>query len=441
VTDADRLKRELTGLYALARAQRSLRLGLRAFWLGAAGTMLGWGVNALWGWLPNPLSWFLTGLAFALVPFAALAASLLPQSRWVWRLDRRLELQEQVSTAWEVVQKKQGGRLSDSLVEEVAALLPQVRERMLKRGWFLKADLVSTMIVLLLASILLASGWLKPLSDLLNETPAALVPLPAQPRPPDQETQGQPPASQPPQAGAPPQEGPPGGAPPAEAQPGQDPGGSPSPNMGEVGDALRQMGSDISGQAGTYDLGQALENLDLNGAAGALDELNGQLDELSQESLDNLSEAMKDAAGPLGEAGAESLSKDLGEAADALQGENGEANQPLDEVAGDLRDLADQMENSAAGGPNAGIGNSGGTGNPEPLTRLSEEGADFDLPLDDPASSGLLSPAPPDAAGEGTASGSLDSTYQPGDEAFESPLLPNSLPWKWRDVVSEYFQR
>jgi hypothetical protein len=92
----------------------------------------------------------------------------------------------------------------------------------------------------------------------------------------------------------------------------------------------------------------------------------------------------------------------------------------------------------AGDGDGSGAGNSG---SPEPLTRLPGEGGDLELPLDDSSQSGLLSPAPPEAAGDGTASGSLDSTYASGDDIVQSPLLPSSFLWKWRDVVSEYFRR
>jgi hypothetical protein len=65
----------------------------------------------------------------------------------------------------------------------------------------------------------------------------------------------------------------------------------------------------------------------------------------------------------------------------------------------------------------------------------------MELPLEDPSQSGLLSPASPEEGGSGTASGSLDNTSQSGEDVIHSPLLPNSFLWKWRDVVSSYFQR
>jgi hypothetical protein len=80
-----------------------MRLGLRAVWLWLAGVLLAWGANALWGWLPDSRTWFLAGLALSLLPLAEFLRSLSPRSRWVWTMDRRLGLQEQVSTAWSML--------------------------------------------------------------------------------------------------------------------------------------------------------------------------------------------------------------------------------------------------------------------------------------------------------------------------------------------------
>jgi hypothetical protein len=201
------------------------------------------------------------------------------------------------------------------------------------------------------------------------------------------------------------------------------------------------MGSELSEQAGTYDLGQALEQLDLEGAAEALEDLSEQLDELSPESRANLAEAMEEAAEALEDTGQQGLPQDLGEASEALGEDGEEAGEALDQVAGDLRQLAEELQAAGVAGSGAGEGEGNGSGSPEPLTRLQGEGGDLELPLDDSSQSGLLSPAPPEAAGDGTASGELDATHSSGDDVVESPLLPSTFSWKWRDVVSEYFQR
>jgi len=447
MTYRDRLRRQLTGIYSLARKQRNLRLGLRALWLGAGGVILGWGINAIWGWLPNLVSWLLIGLFFASFPLAAILISRSSKSQWVWMVDRLFGLREQVSTAWEVVQKGQDGVLNDALVQDATVVLPKIHSRVSERGWFLRKELVSTLIVLLLGGVVLASLLIQPLSNLLGEPPAAITLPPTLPPfqkeiPADAQVPNQP-AQETPQG----ESGQPGGNSPGDAQTqssqsGENSDGSSNSDLGQVTDTLRDLGSQLSEQAGTYGLGQALENMDLNGSADALEDLNGQLDDLSLESLDNLAEAMRNAAGELGQAGEQNLSSDMEKAADALPETDAETNQALEQVAGDLRQLADALENSGEADAGTEGEQGAGTGSPEPLSRLAGEGGDFELPINDDPGSDLLNPAPSDAeTGDELASGTQDTLRQPGDDIVQSPLLPNSFLWKWRDVVSQYFQR
>lgn len=489
------LSRRVAELHRLARLQRGLRMGLRALWLGGVGAILAWGVNALWGLLPDPLTWLGAALLFALAPLVALVASLTPRAGWVWKLDRLLGLDEQVSTAWELVlggeysareaglgeaqsrkartgntrsrETHPGGtrlsearagipqtgstRLSGALMRDVLDLLPRVRQRMLERGWYIKTDLLAALIVLLLGGVLLGGSLLRPYSELLGDPPPSdALPLPPPPRPLQSQLQQQPAA---PQADGAPggdqqapggeQQNPSGEGESPENQPGQEQGGA-SMDRGAVAEALRELGENLSGQAGTFDLGQALENLDLNEAADALENLQDHLDELSPESRQRLAEALREAAEALRQAGEQTLPPKMLDAAEALldQMEQGES-PDLSQMAENLRRLADEMDPAemAGSGAGAGQGQGGATGAPEPLNRLPGEGGDMDLPLGDAADSGLLNPSPPNAAGDGTASGSLDSSARSGEDAAQSPLLPNTFSWKWRDVVSQFFER
>ncbi len=183
MTNSERLIKQLVELYSLVHVQQSLRLALRSFWLGMTGILVGWGVNALWGWLPNPLTWILIGLAFALVPILMIWGALYPvlfalnpNPGWVWRMDRTLGLREQFSTAWEVAQQKQTGRIDDLLVQDVIGLMPRVRQRALDGGWFRKLDVFLTIAVLLLACSLLISALLKPVFPTASDQPADTAP-------------------------------------------------------------------------------------------------------------------------------------------------------------------------------------------------------------------------------------------------------------------------
>jgi len=449
-----RLNQQLADLQTLVRLQRSVRLGLRALWLGAGGIMLGWGIHHIWGVLESQVAWIAIGLALAAWPLLMLVTSFSAQARWVRNLDVRLGLQEQVSTAWEVVKDKQRTLVSNLLVRDAIELLPRLQQRVLRRGWYLEIDILAALIVFLLAVMLLVSNFIRPYRDQLGGPPVANIPqvLPPPLVPQEQSQQDQ-------QAGANSGEnsggesGQQGGeqngqsqsgagdqAGQGQGQPGNDPG------AGAAADALRQLGQDLSRQAGTYDLGQKLEDLDLNGAAEALEDLQDNLDELSPESRDNLEQALRKAAENMNQAGKADAAQNMQQAAQALEDQNDDAaGEAMGEMADNLRQMAPQVAGQAettGSGQGTGEGQSAGTGGPEPLARLQDEGGELNLPSGDATDSGLLNPSDPNASGEGTASGAQDSTLQPQDETtVQSPLLPSSFLWKWRDVVSQYFQR
>lgn len=475
------LQRQLVELHFLARFQRGLRLGLRSLWLLLTGVLFGWGANTLWGWLPDSRTWLFLGLALGLLPLVGFVASLRRQSQWVWLLDRRLRLDEQVSTAWEVAEKRQPSLVARLLVADVIQLVPRLRGRMLQKGWFLERDLVALMIVMSLGLLVLLSTLIKPYSAPLSEPAlaAALPQISDEPRAEevlegqaqDQEgaqsdapgannpsTEGQERfPKQAPQPGSGESEtGQPGSG---QADSGQSESGQPGPdrasqdsgNSAALQEALGKLGTQLKDQAANNELGLALEDMDLEGAARELEGLAEQLEGLSPETKDQLAQALEESAGDVDAAGQPGLAQDMSSAAGALEQQSRDssrstesARQGLDQLARDLRDLGQEMQ--AAQNPGqasgAGPGGSGGTGSPEPAARLQGEGGNMELPLEGPADpSGLLSPAPPGAAGPGTASGSLDATQGSSEGVVDSFIVPNHFLWKWRDVVSSYFQR
>jgi hypothetical protein len=349
------------------------------------------------------------------------------------------------------------GALSQALVSQAVEALPGIRRRILRRGWFLERDLLALLIVLLLAGLAYASVRLQSFAGRLEGPLAEAQAIdPVDPFP---ELVSTPPPGPAAQTGEDSQSAPQeGGSGPEPASPGE-PGSSDEPGDSQAGtspsldpealaEALGELGADLSQQAPTYDLGQALEDLDLEGAAGALDALRDQLDDLAPETREALAEDLQEAAGEVEAAGEPNTADDLREAAGALgeqgqAGENDAAEESLDQLAEDLRALAEALQPSQADGSGAGGGSgSGQSGNPEPAGRLQGEGGELELPLEEEAAqSGLLSPASPDAAGSGTAAGSLDSSLSASGDLASSPLVPNSFLWKWRDVVSSYFHR
>lgn len=474
----ERLKARFVELYAVSSLQRSLRLLPRAFWMGAAGGMLAWGANALWGVLPHPASWVFVGLAFALVPVIAIWAalfpvlfSLAPHKQWIWRVDRRLGMREQFSTAWEVAERGESGPVASLLVQEMLHALPRARRRLLKGAWFNKIDLFASLLAVMMVCFLLAAMLLQPNPANRAQEPAAPGAAPEQAAPPEAGEQpgaGQSDQGETGEGGEGGEGGESGGAE-GEGQPGEGQGGEQPPGGGGQGEgqdstggqsgesgsqdgqpgadtealseALREMGRELSRQAGTYELGQALENLDMERAAEELEDLGDQLSELSPESRANMSEAMRDAAEDARQAGDQELGEELDEAADTLSNRDPRAGQAMENLAEALRDRAGQMEAAASSAPGAGQGPSPETGLPEPIRRLQNENGRFELPLNPAAEPHLISPAPPDVDGEGTAGGALDSSMRQGAGPGQNPLLPGSVLWKWRNVVSEYFQR
>jgi hypothetical protein len=386
---------------------------------------------------------------FGLLPLLAYAASLAPLTRrrrvrWVWALDRRLGLQQQVSTAFEVSRQAAApspeGTVSEALMADVLAYLPQVRERMLRRGWFLERDLVAALLVLLLALMAYSSTWIRSYADLIGQMsgdisqPSGMMP-PSAALPP-------PPASQQ-QGGAQPGEGQP--APGQDGQgEGEQEGGEGQPQTSGLDTeamerALKELGQDLSGQAPTYDLGQALQQGDLEGAATEMEDLADGVDELSPGTRQQLADALEEAAGKVEAAGEPDMAQDMRSAAGALREnpQNGDtgAGEALDQLAESLRGQAGK-----GAGAGSGDGGEGQSGSAEPAERLQGEGENMEIPLEDSSQSGLLSPAPPGTAGSGTASGAQDSSAG-ASGSYGSPLVPNTFLWKWRDIISSYFSR
>jgi hypothetical protein len=63
------MKTKLVYLQLLVFLQRSIRLILRATWLGGCGMLLAWALPVLIGWKSNPLAWYVVGGLFALIRF------------------------------------------------------------------------------------------------------------------------------------------------------------------------------------------------------------------------------------------------------------------------------------------------------------------------------------------------------------------------------------
>ena len=105
-----RFKRYLVLIEALIYIQRTVRLLARAIWLVGSGYLVLWGINHFTGWPTDKLLWLLVSLCFGLIPFINIFYPLPNRRSITWNMDRKLNLQEQVSTAWQVVRKPEPWR-------------------------------------------------------------------------------------------------------------------------------------------------------------------------------------------------------------------------------------------------------------------------------------------------------------------------------------------
>lgn len=453
-------KQRLNLLLVLLWIQRALRLSLRIIWTAMAGYLLGWGINSLWGWLPDSRTWMVLGLLFASFSLIGIFFPVPRLSRMTWKLDRRLNLQEQVTTAWQVFQKKDNRQVPNLLIYETMQLFPDIMKRVAGRGWFLGRDLLSMLIVLILF-------WLVFWGDLdvvpieLPETQVDLLPvLGEDPSAEDVFPSGIP-GLKPPESASTDFPGHPTAGIDEENQ--VLGGADFSSDMSKIEESLKRLGTRLSQQAISYDVGQALKKGELDQAANEIERLADQVDQLSDDAKKELSNAMKTTSYEIRELSTnqqEPLSRDLGAASAALdEGSDSEAKKELDQFANSLRDLSAAQASQESGnsltegtdqaglekgiGPGGGEGGTGASsrerGESQVMERLSGEGETLELgQVSD--QEGLLRPAV-DLSDRGTdiARGSLSSNIPGDSEVVDSLLAPYYFSWKWRNVVSTYF--
>jgi len=390
-----------------------------------------------------------------------------PTKRLVWKLDRGFNLKEQVSTAWSVPQTELATLLAPALQQDVLALLPGVRRRILLRGWNSLGEVISLLVVLVLgAAVYMGSVPASPLGR-LSAAPAAQAPA-FQAQEPARadvlpkgilslDNQAKTDSTQP---------GAQGQAVPTPAAPPQ------AGDLASMSQTLQQVGQQLSQQAASYELGQALQKQDFQKAADQLEQVADKLGSLSPDTRSQLASAMAQAAQALkDQKPAEQMAADLSQAADALKTDPASGSQQagqssprdaMDKVANDLRDLSAQAAGAEAGQPQSGTASGSGAdagsgmgtgsgaslsgggakqGTPASLTRLEGQSGDFKLDINDPSLAGILVPGPTNGTGTTTAGGAANQTGPTSGETNQSVLFPYSYDWKWQGLIAQYFQR
>ncbi len=409
--------REIARIFQVAWTQKIIKMVLRAAWVGGAIYLFCWGVNRLWGWLPAQAAWFwLAGLAAA----GTLGTAFLqraPSRGFVWRLDRGYRLQEQVFTAYEVIQdetqeKKRNPAVDELLQSEQLGRLPAIRRDLADRGWRIKGEFESTVVVLILLLIV----YLLSVEDIgrfpLDQGVGILPNLSKDPTAAEVLTENIP--------------GDMGGNQPAQLQTGELGSGQNiicEGNWEEVADVFINLGGTLSQQSATYDIGVGLQELDFGQAAQGFGNLAEEVEDLSAESREGLANTFLDTAVTLQSLNRPEISAYFQDASAALfDGSSLAISEGLDQLV-ELMELCQYCPDP----------------NKQPLANTSQQSLEIDVPGGDVTipQNFLSVPTIIDSGNIGVTTGVSAS---PGAEVpgFVQPL-PYILNLKDSDVVSSYF--
>jgi len=233
--------------------------------------------------------------------------------------------------------------------------------------------------------------------------------------------------------------------------------------LGEIGEVLSELGEELSEYAATSELGEALQQGNFEDAADEFNNLTGTISQLSQGTLDNLSESLQEAASRLQQPGQQNLSEGLRDAGNAVQdSDNTQSREHLDNLASRLRALGIQAakepghglnisndsdvgtpfegEADAAESGEAGTG-SGRTevGDAEAFERLEGEGEVFDLDEFEDYSGFLQSNTPSGEESDQVVGGMYDFIGVTDGTVIEGVFNPFNFYWTFIHVVATYF--
>ena len=147
---------ELNKTFIIAYIQHALKMVLRACWLGGAVYLLFWGTNHFLGWFTNSVIWVLVALGLGIVILLLLLHRRKIDSKFVWKLDRKFGVHEQIYTAYEDFNTKDtqsDDDISIELYKDATNKLPEIRKLIVDAGWGLRGDIEATIIVLILLFI------------------------------------------------------------------------------------------------------------------------------------------------------------------------------------------------------------------------------------------------------------------------------------------------
>jgi hypothetical protein len=448
--------RELSLLEILSWLQRGVRISLRAIWLSMGAYLVAWSANTLFEWLPDPKHWVWISSTIFIITLGGVIWPWPQRRRFTWKLDRRLGGKEQLSTAWEVIGKGETSRVSHALIGDALKLLPQYRNQILWKGWNFLPDLVSGLVVAVLWLVVFTT---RPVAyEITHEAGnLSLPPFVEEPTLRDvfpsgssglqklADLSGQKADTE------------------AVSEVTENEGAELSPeDYQKITDTLFEMGNDLSKNAATYDVGEALIQMEIEQAASAMDALSVSAALLSPETKGDLAESFQDAAEKLEDLSSLEILPHMQEAAKALINEDvseqaSSIQTSLEDLASDLRQVSNLLDSqanpslgesggdpsegvSSGAGQGAGLSASSDRGSPEPFSRLSGEGQTIELEsLSDDLRTALRPVNPTGELHSSPSAGSRSSVVSGSASVIEADLIPYRFPWKWRDVVSKYF--
>jgi hypothetical protein len=428
---SERFMREVRRIFRTVFVQKALTVFLRSAWLGGAAYLLCWGANRYFGWFPNQSTWVTVGVFTMVVVFLTVFLSWRMNNQFVWRLDQKYGLDQQLFTAYEnLAERKEPEAVDDPGLEtllesEAVAQLPSIRRSLTDSGWNIRNEIESTVVILILLLLVFLLGvgnldrippgfGIGLLPGLGTDPSANEVFGGGIPGNPDQGDSS------------------------GDSETGVSSGAGDGSvefdpeNWPDITETLEDLGDDLSDEAGTSDLGEALSNQDFEQAATEFGSLAEDIEDYSPESREKLAQQLLETAVELQDLGEPDLSEPFSEAAESLFGDNAsemaedldqlsELMQELDEFDGDQQLVEVEEEGGAPIDPLAD--------NQEAQALVLDALGDVDL-----FSSGV-SAQPGEDLGISDTGGDLTGA----EEAGESIWLPFDLSQDDTDVVSSYF--
>lgn len=326
---------EINRVFQIAYIQKLFQLILRSAWLGGAVYLLFRGVHQIFGVFPNSAVWVICAILIAVLNLVPLIIRRSPDIEFVWRLDRRFSLKEQAVTAYELssepdVEAEQGDdeSMTDMLAKDAAAPLPDIRRRLVEKGWNLRPEIESTLVVLILLVIVYLNG----VSIITQVPPGGMVGilpgLGSDPNAGDVFAEGN--------AGN-------GSAPMGQGDfspidSGEEINGSPLDltvqDYEVISRILEQLGRDIEDDSITNQLGEALQEENYDAAAEEFGGLAENVSRISNETRQQLASEFLETAVELQDAGQNDVSQYFQDGASSLYGDSFPAmSESLDDLA------------------------------------------------------------------------------------------------------------